>query len=59
MPHHGVDDAARRARIRGAQQARAHLRLVAGGADGSPDDADTQPPNDGDDAPAGFTLLTW
>lgn len=68
MPYNGVEGAADRAGRRGAERVRGHLRLVAGGADASPDDAprggqddaDIQPPNDGDDScNVGFTLLTW
>jgi hypothetical protein len=68
MPPNGVESAADRARSRGAERVRGHLRLVAGGADASPhsaaprgpDAADAQPPNDDDaSGSVGFTLLTW
>ncbi|MEE6168677.1 MULTISPECIES: hypothetical protein [unclassified Mycolicibacterium] len=65
MPYNGVEGSVDRAGGRGTKHARGHLRLVAGGADAPSeqalraDDADAQPPNDGDGAPVGFTLLTW
>lgn len=60
MSHNGVEGADRAGR-RSTERVRGHLRLIAGGADASPDDAPRQAQDDADIQPPNvrFTLLTW